>query len=136
MLIYGRRPLEILLASKSQHNFQKLLLQKGRTPEWLEPFAHIIERLPRENLSKQELDKRCKDGNHQGAAISLEGFSYLGQQDLKNIPPGKPGDFFIALDQIHDPHNLGAIARSALQFGAGESTIQQAAWSWSKPCLW
>ncbi len=71
-------------------------------------------------VSRKELDRTSRGARHQGVALkteiveapSLEGL-------LSRYPEGaRRGLVFVALDQIQDPHNLGAIARSAVNLGA------------------
>ncbi len=63
-----------------------------------------------------ELDRLAKGGNHQGAVAITGDFAY---QDLNEMLEAaqQPG-LFVALDGVTDPHNLGAIVRSALLLGA------------------
>lgn len=62
----------------------------------------------------KELDALCGDGVvHQGAVLETE--------PLKPKPLSALGDtnLVLILDQVTDPHNVGAILRSAVAFGAG-----------------
>lgn len=76
--------------------------------------------IPVQFMSRPELDRALKGGKHQGVALKVsfdptESFGeWLSTLDEKR----KQGVVLVALDQIQDPHNLGAIARSALQLGA------------------
>ena len=76
--------------------------------------------VPVQYMSRPELDRAMKGGKHQGVALKVsydatESFGeWLGSLDEAR----KKGVVVVALDQIQDPHNLGAIARSALQLGA------------------
>ena len=60
---------------------------------------------------------------HQGIAVLA---SPLPEQDLETVVPSPdaPGQTVIILDQVTDPHNVGAILRSAAAFGA-KAVIQQ-----------
>ena len=74
---------------------------------------NIISLLQKENIdieyvTKFELDK-IEKGNHQGIILSVPEFKYCDLDDLLTNP--KP--FLVILDHIEDPHNLGAILRSA-----------------------
>ncbi len=70
--------------------------------------------------SRAELDRLSHSAPHQGLALktaerATEGFSTF----LEGIDEGARGStLLVALDQIQDPHNLGAIARSAVCLGA------------------
>ncbi len=62
--------------------------------------------------SKKEMDKLTKE-NHQGFVAELKEFNYFTLDDLLRDNPKK----FLILDRIQDPHNFGAILRSANAFG-------------------
>jgi 23S rRNA (guanosine2251-2'-O)-methyltransferase len=76
--------------------------------------------IPVQFMARPELDRALKGGKHQGVALKMtydptESFGeWLDELDDAR----KKGLVIVALDQIQDPHNLGAIARSALQLGA------------------
>lgn len=76
--------------------------------------------VPVQFMSRPELDRAVKGGRHQGVALRVmhdpaEGFA----EWIESLDEArKKGLVLVALDQIQDPHNLGAIARSALQLGA------------------
>jgi len=62
------------------------------------------------------LDRMCRGSRHQGVVAVAGQYSYLQPDAL--LPEGKPYPLLIALDQITDPHNFGAIIRSAVALGA------------------
>lgn len=71
-------------------------------------------------MARPELDRALRGGRHQGVAVRM---SYDPAGTFKEWLGGlgeelKKGMVVVALDQIQDPHNLGAISRSALQLGA------------------
>lgn len=71
-------------------------------------------------VSKSELDK-VAGGRHQGLAVkvSVTGYGENLNDFLKQLTLDAKSDLvLVALDEIQDPHNLGAIARSAANFGA------------------
>jgi 23S rRNA (guanosine2251-2'-O)-methyltransferase len=69
---------------------------------------------PVRRLSDRELGLLVKTEDHQGIAAQVEPYPYL---DLETILDNQ--DLIVALDQIQDPHNLGAIIRTAEATGAG-----------------
>ena len=71
--------------------------------------------VPVVEVSKARLDLLTGAAAHQGVALVVEPFRYLGLHDLL-AAPGTP--LIVALDGIQDPRNLGAIIRSAAAFGA------------------
>ncbi|MDR1711168.1 MAG: 23S rRNA (guanosine(2251)-2'-O)-methyltransferase RlmB [Propionibacteriaceae bacterium] len=63
--------------------------------------------------TRAELDRMTGGGVHQGVALQLPPYEYADILDiLESTQP------IVALDSITDPHNLGAIIRSAAAFGA------------------
>lgn len=73
-------------------------------------------RLPLHPVRHSDLDKYTGDAVHQGVAVTLSSFPYTDLDSV--IKPKTKKDILILLDGIQDPHNVGAIARSALAFGA------------------
>ena len=71
-------------------------------------------------MARAEIDRAVAGGRHQGVALKV--FFEAGAGFLNFIrqltPEDKKGLVLVALDQIQDPHNLGAIARSAVNLGA------------------
>ncbi|MDX6768390.1 MAG: 23S rRNA (guanosine(2251)-2'-O)-methyltransferase RlmB [Elusimicrobiota bacterium] len=76
--------------------------------------------VPVQYMSRPELDRAMKGGKHQGVAlkVSYDATESFGEWLESLDDARKKGVVVVALDQIQDPHNLGAIARSALQLGA------------------
>lgn len=73
--------------------------------------------------NRRELDGLANSPNHQGVLANTPGFGY---SDLDSIV-GSAGEqgMIVALDHVTDPHNLGAIARSATAFGAAGLLVPQ-----------
>lgn len=61
-------------------------------------------------LNKNELDKLAS-GNHQGVILEIPDFNYLDEKTMFLNMPSNP--FILILDHIEDPHNFGAIIRTA-----------------------
>ena len=70
-------------------------------------------------VEKERLDQMSETGRHQGVIACAAAYEYARVEDMfalaekKGEPP-----FFILLDNIEDPHNLGAIIRTANLAGA------------------
>jgi len=69
-----------------------------------------------ESRSRSELDVLAKGERHQGVLAVTGEYSYLSLSELLEKAP--PVALLLALDQVTDPHNFGAIVRSAVAFGA------------------
>ncbi len=70
-------------------------------------------------VSPQKLDFLCGGANHQGVAVQFASQSYAEVDDILKAAEqsGRP-PFIIICDEIEDPHNLGAIIRTAECCGA------------------
>lgn len=70
-------------------------------------------------VSKNRLDEMSETGRHQGIIAHCAAYAYAEVDDLleKARQKGEP-PFFFLLDEIEDPHNLGAIIRTANLAGA------------------
>jgi 23S rRNA (guanosine2251-2'-O)-methyltransferase len=69
-----------------------------------------------EERSAAELDALAKGERHQGVLAVGGSYSYLNFDELlQHLPPNA---LLVALDEITDPHNFGAIVRSAVALGA------------------
>ncbi|MGN0514939.1 MAG: 23S rRNA (guanosine(2251)-2'-O)-methyltransferase RlmB [Lachnospiraceae bacterium] len=70
-------------------------------------------------VSKDRLDNMSETGKHQGVIAYAAAYEYAEVSDILNNAAGKGEDPFIfILDEIEDPHNLGAIIRTANLCGA------------------
>ncbi len=65
-------------------------------------------------VSPQKLDFLCGNNNHQGVAVMVASQEYSTVEDILNYAHEKnEAPFIIICDELEDPHNLGAIIRSA-----------------------
>jgi 23S rRNA (guanosine2251-2'-O)-methyltransferase len=69
-----------------------------------------------EERSMPELDALAKSERHQGVLAIAGSYSYLSLEELLEKLPERA--LVVALDEITDPHNFGAIVRSAVAMGA------------------
>lgn len=70
-------------------------------------------RVPVREVSSRELDRMCQGGVHQGVLARVSAFPW---SELSALMKGEGP--LLMLDGIQDPHNLGAIIRSSVAFGA------------------
>jgi 23S rRNA (guanosine2251-2'-O)-methyltransferase len=123
-LIYGRRPvLESLQAGK--RSMHKL---------WIAQHSHGTEEIlrlsrrqgvPVEFVSRHVLDLKVR-GHHQGVVAQAAAAEYLELDQYIRSLGTVPNERFIcvvALDEIQDPHNIGAILRSAGFFGVSAAIV-------------
>lgn len=70
-------------------------------------------------VSKERLDQLSETGKHQGVIAHAAAYEYSEIEDMFVLAEKRGEDpFFILLDNIEDPHNLGAIIRTANLAGA------------------
>ena len=70
-------------------------------------------------VAKERLDQLSQTGHHQGVIASAAAYEYAEISDiLQNAKDKGEAPFIIFLDNIEDPHNLGAIIRTANLAGA------------------
>ena len=70
-------------------------------------------------VTKERLDQMSETGKHQGVIASAAAYTYAEVGDILKAARDKGEDpFLILLDNIEDPHNLGAIIRTANLAGA------------------
>jgi len=75
--------------------------------------------IPTRRRSKVDLTRLAGTDHHQGVALRIESFSYAELADILAAWKEKGGaTIIVILDGIQDPHNLGALIRSAASAGA------------------
>ncbi|SDN59665.1 23S rRNA (guanosine2251-2'-O)-methyltransferase [Fictibacillus solisalsi] len=117
--IIGRNPvLEVL---RSGRDINKIFVGEGSQKG---PVSQVIHMAKENNVlvqfvPKKKLDLLSDGGNHQGVIAAVAAYEYAEIDDLFQKAEEKGEDpFFIILDEIEDPHNLGSIMRTADAVGA------------------
>ena len=76
-------------------------------------------------VDKERLDQMSETGKHQGVIAMAAAYEYAEIDDMFALAAKKgESPFFILLDNIEDPHNLGAIIRTANLAGAHGNSSQ------------
>lgn len=70
------------------------------------------------SLTKKKMDALLRNGTHQGIAAEIDDYRTYDIDDLTAAVPKGKTPLFIMLDGLEDPHNLGAILRTADCVGA------------------
>lgn len=112
--VIGRHPAIAALRSKQEIN--KVFLQSDAKGEIIDEIVKLAKRrdLVIQNSPKQKLDQLSQYENHQGIVLAVAAFKYATIDDLfENAKQKKEDPFFLILDNIEDPHNLGSIMRTA-----------------------
>ena len=113
-LIFGVNPVkESLQGTRGAFN---LYVQISATDHRVEKIIRLAEErgVAVHRRDKLDLTKMCASSHHQGIALEVESFRYTDFDDLvTTISQSGRSGFVLILDTIQDPHNLGALIRSA-----------------------
>ncbi len=116
VLLYGLHTVRHALANASRKKHRLFATKNAMARLEAEPGwqAQWLERLKVEEAEPRLLDRLVgNDAVHQGAVLEAEP---VAPKSLKALSQSK---LILVLDQITDPHNVGAIMRSAVAFGVG-----------------
>ncbi|MFC7372677.1 23S rRNA (guanosine(2251)-2'-O)-methyltransferase RlmB [Fictibacillus iocasae] len=117
--IIGRNP--VLETLRSGREINKIFVGEGSQKG---PVSQVIHLAKKNNVlvsfvPKQKLDLLSDGGNHQGVIAAVAAYEYADIEDLfKRAEERNEEPFFLILDEIEDPHNLGSIIRTADAVGA------------------
>jgi 23S rRNA (guanosine2251-2'-O)-methyltransferase len=115
MVIEGRRP--VIEALRGPRRVERVVVaagaaERGTLAELLDLAAK--EGVPVSTVPRSVLDGHAETGAHQGVAAVVARFESIGLDELLAVPLQRAEPpFLLALDGIEDPHNLGALVRSA-----------------------
>lgn len=118
-IIFGRNAVIELLESDKTVN--KILVVKGETHGSISKILAKAKekRIVISEVSRMKLDEMTNNANHQGVVAYTTSYKYSDVEDILEFAASKnEKPFVIILDGIEDPHNLGAIIRSAECMGA------------------
>ena len=107
---------EVLRAGR---DIEKLIVAKGDTSGSMRELVALAKE---KNVIVHEVDRRKLDElapNHQGIAAFVSMYQYAAVKDILDLAAERgESPFVVVLDGITDPHNLGAIVRTADLMGA------------------
>jgi len=88
-------------------------------------------------VGRADLDRLAPGAVHQGIALEVAEFEYADADELvRAVANRDPAGVLVVLDGVTDPHNLGAIARSALAFGGVGVIVPQRRAAPVTPAAW
>jgi 23S rRNA (guanosine2251-2'-O)-methyltransferase len=116
--IIGKNP--VMEALRSERDINKILIAESSQRGQMQPLIQLAKEanVIVQFVPKKKIDQ-ISDENHQGVLAYVAAYQYAEMDDLfaaaekKNESP-----FFLLLDEIEDPHNLGSIMRTADAVGA------------------
>lgn len=117
-LLIGRNP--IAEAIKSGRTIEKIFVAKNTTGSILKIQGAAKDKgIPIIYTDKQGLDRIAGCEQHQGIIAQVSSYTYKSIEDIFSLADERGEDpFIVVLDNLEDPHNLGAIIRSAEGAGA------------------
>lgn len=113
--IIGRHPAIAALKSTDQE-INKVFLQSGLRAGAIGEIIKLAKKrhLVVTNVPKAKLDRLVNHENHQGVVLAVAAYQYATIDDLfERAAQRDESPFFVILDQLADPHNLGSILRTA-----------------------
>ena len=116
--IIGRNP--VLEALKAKREINKLWVAEGAAKGSIQQVVHLAKEanVLVQYVPKKKLDQMI-EGNHQGVIASVAAYDYAELDDLFALSEKRQeSPFFLILDELEDPHNLGSIMRTADAIGA------------------
>lgn len=117
--IFGRNP--VLEAIKGERSINKLIIAKGTVGGSLSEIRAkaLAKKIPVQDVERAYLDNLAEGANHQGVLAFVSAKDYVEVEDILAAAKDKgEAPLILLLDEIEDPHNLGAILRSADGAGA------------------
>lgn len=108
-------------AIKSGRSINRILIAEGSHGGSISEIINLAKErhLVLQSISTDKLDMLCDGQRHQGIAAYAAPVDYVELDDILNLAKDRGEDpFLILLDELEDPHNLGAILRTADAVGA------------------
>lgn len=123
-ILYGRQPVRECLRARRRHIHRLILAEgvskKGVIAEILDLAAGL--KLPLKHVPRLQLDNISKV--NQGVALEVAGYPYVEVADiLSRARKLAEQPFIVAMDHLQDPHNLGALLRTAEVVGTHGAII-------------
>lgn len=113
-LIVGRN--SVMEALRAKRKVHKIWINEGSRKGSMNELISLTKenRAPIQFVPKQKLDQLSGSAHHQGVVASIAGYKYAELNDLFTKAMNLDEQpFFVMLDEIEDPHNLGSMLRTA-----------------------
>jgi len=103
VIVYGRNPVREALRGRRAHSVTEVWATPRAAHEpWLSG-ARV------RSATAEEIEARCRSSAHQGICAEAGSYPYVSADELLT----RPDALVLALDQVQDPQNLGALCRTA-----------------------
>jgi 23S rRNA (guanosine2251-2'-O)-methyltransferase len=114
--MYGLHPVSFAIENKKRKIYELICLEDSNYGDLIAKAR--VRKIPVQILHKSEFQKLTEPGwVHQGILAKCESLPPLDMEEIS-------GDAFLMLDQVTDPHNVGAILRTAAAFGINGVIMQ------------
>lgn len=116
MILYGRNPVREALRSR-RRDVQRVWATEAaqRSEDWLAEAGEL------HTADAAWIEERAGSADHQGVCAEAAGYPYA---DPRRLLSGDQA-LVVALDEVQDPHNLGAVCRVAESVGAAGVVIPE-----------
>ena len=116
--IYGVQPVLEALKRKGGRA-EKIWLAYGRSGPAIQRILEQAreQKIPVSFRDRASLDAKAGTAKHQGVLALISGIETLELDAFLRRLPGAGGRFIVLLDEVQDPHNLGAVVRTACAAG-------------------
>jgi 23S rRNA (guanosine2251-2'-O)-methyltransferase len=117
-IIYGLNP--VTEALRGTRRIFELFIAGSSSDKRVEKLLKLAaeRQVPVRQREKGDLNRLCGTDHHQGVAVKAEPFPYADFHDVLAELKGNEEGLVLVLDSVQDPHNLGALIRSAACAGA------------------
>ena len=124
--VYGRVPVQELL--KTEQQIDKILVGSAENKGSILKIVAIAKEkgILVKNVSAEKLNRISQGANHQGVIAFIVDYKYSELDDIFQLAQERNQQpFVVILDEIEDPHNMGAVIRTAEAAGAHGIIIPQ-----------
>ncbi len=113
MIVYGRNPVrEALRGRRRVHRVYAT--ERAATEVWLGDVDVAI-------ADPHEIEERCGSADHQGVCAEVQAYPYADADSLLDSEDA----LVVCLDEVQDPHNLGAVCRVAEAAGCAGVVVPE-----------
>lgn len=119
--VEGRRAVHELLAARRRRVRDVWVVEGADPSPVLEAIVELAtsRRVPVRWTGRRQMDQEARTDSHQGVLAHAEPLPEADLEQLARGTPGRPGPpFLVVLEGVTDPHNVGAVMRSAECAGA------------------
>ncbi len=118
-ILYGIHPVQEAL-NAGRRSFTEIYFSRDRISKTLKPVEALAGylKIPVTKVNAAYLKSLAKTSRHQGVAARVSSYPFTDISDIMAVSKkSQQNSFLLLLDNVQDPHNLGALARTAICAG-------------------